>query len=535
MAGLSNKEIAAVFKEIEILMRVLGEDAGRAVGYGRVSLTLKNLPESAADLAAAGQLTKVKGIGPKVQAAVAEIVDTGTCRLRDDLHARLPAGVPEILRVPGLGPKRVHTVLTELGVESIEELQAAATDGRVAALPGFGAKSAQKIVEGIDFLNRTRGRMRVAAAWSVASAWIERLGLAGATVAGPLRRGTTTVDRIALVAAGDPASIEPPGGALADGVWTVPRGREPEIRIRLVPETELARALFEETGPADHVEAVLARPGTDATEEELYTSRDLHFVPPERRHACDGTAPVPRLVERGDLQGLVHAHTDWSDGTQSLAEMAAAAAERGYTYFALTDHSQIAVYANGLTVERLREQAEAVRAFNAQGGPVRVLHGTEVDILPDGSLDFPDEALADLDFVIASIHSTFTQDEEKMTARIVKAVRHPHVDILGHPTGRLLLRRGPYAVDMERVMQAAAECGTCIELNASPWRLDLDPDLHGRAVELGIGVPICPDAHAAAGMDDVDWGVRAARHGGLRAEDVPNTRDADGFLEAIGR
>jgi DNA polymerase (family 10) len=244
---------------------------------------------------------------------------------------------------------------------------------------------------------------------------------------------------------------------------------------------------------------------------------------------------VPPLVAREDLKGLVHAHTDWSDGTQSLAEMAAAAAERGYTYLTVTDHSQVAVYANGLTPERVLEQVGAIAKLNAGDGPVRLLSGIEVDILPDGRLDLPDEVLAKLDVVIASVHSTFTQAPDVVTERILRAVRNPHVDILGHPTGRLLLRRGGYAVDMERVLCAAAEYGTAIELNASPWRLDLDPDLHARARDLGVRVPICPDAHAAAGMDDVSWGVLAARHGGLTADDVPNTRDADGFLEALAR
>jgi DNA polymerase (family 10) len=232
---------------------------------------------------------------------------------------------------------------------------------------------------------------------------------------------------------------------------------------------------------------------------------------------------------------MVHTHTTWSDGTLDIAGMADAAHERGYEYLVISDHSRVAAYAGGLPIEKLREQGEAIRAFNETGHPVRVLHSNEVDILPDGTMDYPDEVLAELDLVIASIHSSFGQPEEQMTERIISAVRNPHVKILGHCTGRLLGRRDGYAVDVGKVLEAAAEAGTCVELNASPWRLDLDPAWHGRAVELGIGVPIDPDAHAAAGMDDNEWGVRAARHGGLRPEDVPNTRDCDGFLEALGK
>jgi len=535
MAGLENKEIAAVFRQIEILMRVLGEDDRRAQTYGRVAWQIERMAESAADLAAAGRLIENRGIGPKIQAAVAEIVDRGACTRLEELAARVPPGVPEILRIPGLGPKRVHAILTGLAVESVEDLVAAAADGRLAALPGFGAKTVDKVLQGVAFLERTRGRLRLDAAWQLATEVAAELGLNDPQIAGPLRRGETLVDTITLVAPGKPAAVSLAGGLLEGDTWVRARGAQPGLRVRLVPPPLLARALFEETGPAAHCAAVLERPGRDATENEIYASRGLHFVPPERRHACDGAAPVPRLVEVDDLQGLVHAHTTWSDGRLSIADMAAAARERGYTYLTVTDHSYIARYANGLSVERLRSQASEIRAFNASSDSFTVLHGIEVDILPDGSLDYADDVLAELDFVIASIHSAFSQDAARITSRLVQAVRHPHVDILGHPTGRLLLRRDPYAVDMEQVLAAAAEAGTAIELNASPWRLDLDPSLHERAKGLGIRVPICPDAHAATDMDTVRWGVLAARHGGLQAEDVPNTRDAGGFLEAIGR
>ena len=536
MAGLENREIAAVFRQIEVLMRVLGEDDRRAQTYGRVAWKIERMEESAADLAAAGRLIESRGIGPKIQAAVAELVDRGTCSRLEELAARVPPGVPELLRIPGLGPKRVHTVLTGLHVESLEELLAAAGDGRLAELSGFGAKTVERVLDGVAFLERTRGRLRLDAASKLAMEVAAELGLRDPQVAGALRRGETLVDTIALVAPGNPNEVSLAGGTLEGDTWVVARGAQPGLRVRLVEPSRLARALFEETGPADHCAAVLSRPGRDATEEEIYTSRGLHFVPPERRHACDGTAPVPRLVEAGDLRGLVHAHTSWSDGRLSIADMAAAARERGYSYLTVTDHSRIAQYANGLSIDRLQSQASEISSFNAAAGDsFTVLHGIEVDILPDGSLDYPDEVLAELDFVIASIHSAFSQDAATITARLVRAVRHRHVDILGHPTGRLLLRRDPYAVDMEPVLAAAAESGTAIEINASPWRLDLDPSLHGRARELGIRVPICPDAHAAEDMDVVRWGVLAARHGGLHAEDVPNTCDAGGFLAAIGR
>jgi DNA polymerase (family 10) len=525
VSGLSNKQIASVFKEIEILLKLNGESDQRAMNYGRLSRMIEGLPDSAADLAAAGQLDKVKGIGPRVQTVVAELVDRGTSTMRDDLAAQLGPGVLEILRVPGLGPKRVHAVVTELGLESLEDLADAASDGRLAKLSGFGKKTAQNVLDGIEFLNRTRGRLRINHARAMAEQLADEHGIAAPVFAGALRRCTPLVDSVVVLGVGDTDQV----------LLDEPRGALPAARVRLVPAAMMARALFEETGPTGHVAAVLAAAGADDSEEAIYTSRGLHFVPPERRHACDGASAVPALLEEGDIRGLVHAHTTWSDGNLSIEEMAAAAGERGYSYLTVTDHSRTAVYARGLEIDKLQEQALAIREFNLKGGPVRVLHGIESDILPDGSLDYPDEVLAELDFVIASIHSAFTYDEATMTARVLRAVRNPHVDILGHMTGRLLLRRDPFALDIDAVLQACADANTAVELNANPWRLDIDPCWHARCVELGIGIPICPDAHSAEGMADVHWGVLAARHGGLTREDVPNAFDADEFLGRIGR
>jgi DNA polymerase (family 10) len=534
MAGLSNRDVADVFREIEVLLRVLGEDQGRAQTYGRVAWQIERMEESVADLAAEGRLQTVRGIGPRIAGAVAELVDRGTCTRLEELHARVPPGLPELLQVPGLGPKRLHDVVEKLDVTTLEGLKAAASDGRLEGLKGFGPKSAAKVRDGIAFLERTRGLLRMDDASRLAREMIARLRLEEAQVGGDLRRAEPLVGALAIVALGAPDDLAPPGAVRDGDAWVFPRGRDPELRIRLVPRDRLARALFEETGPRDHVARVLARPGRDDTEERIYASRGLFFVPPERRHACDGETPV-ELVAQEDLRGLVHAHTTWSDGRLTIAQLAEAAQARGFHYLALSDHSVSARYANGLSVERLRAQGDEVRAWNAAHKSFPVLRGAEVDILPDGSLDYADDVLEELDFVIASVHSSFTQAREAMTERLVRAVRNPHVDILGHPTGRLLLRRDPYAVDLDRVLEACGEAGTAVEINANPWRLDLDPSLHGRAKELGIALPICPDAHDAGDLDLVRWGVLAARRGGLGAADVPNTRDAAGFLEAVAK
>lgn len=522
MAGLTNKDIARVFREIEILLGVLGDAPKRAIMYGRTSRLIEGLPEPAADLAAAGKLSDVRGVGAATQTAVAEILATGTCSVRDELAARLAPGVLDILRVPGLGPKKVHTVVHELGVNSLTELEAAALDGRLAALKGFGPKSATKALEGIAHVREMRGLFRLNQSYAIAADLGLDLGLNLCEVAGPARRGVPISRGVRVV------------GVRGVAVGAPEVRQEEHVRIRIVEEASYVQALFEETGPDEHVAAVLARPGTFGSEEEIYTSRGLHYVPPEQRHVCDGTTPPPKLVELADIRGVVHTHTTWSDGALEIADMADAAHARGYSYLVISDHSRVAAYAGGLSIERLREQGEAIRAFNETAGhPVRLFRSNEVDILPDGSMDYPDDVLAELDLVIASVHSSFSQPEEQMTARIVSAARNPHVHILGHVTGRLLGRRNGYAVDVGKVLEAAAESGTCVELNASPWRLDLDTEWHARAVELGIGVPINPDAHSAEGMDDIEWGVRAAQHGGLTAADVPNTLEADAFLARV--
>ncbi len=531
MSGPSNKAIAGALKEIETLMLVLGWDDRRALHYGASSRRVEEHAEPLAEMEPS-DWTNIKGIGPKMQALIGELLQTGTIAMRDDLAEQAGAGVIEMLRIRGFGAKKIHALTRELGVRSPAELRAAAADGRVAALSGFGPKSAQKILEGLEYLEQTRGRLRISTAAELGERWIAQLGLSDAHIAGPVRRGEPVIDRLAIVCAGQPQDPGLPGAELQGDTLVVPAAEHPELRLRWTDAAGLARVLFEETGPADHVEAVLGRAGSDASEEEIYTSRGLHFVPPERRHARDGSEPVPALVTREQLKGMVHTHTTWSDGTLSVAEMATEAAARGYEYLVITDHSPVAVYANGLSIERLQEQAAEIRELN-RSSSIRILHGTEVDILPDGALDYPDEVLAELDCVIASIHSVFTQDAGTITERVLRAVRHPHVDILGHATGRLVLRRDGYAVDMQRVLDAAAEAGTLVELNASPWRLDLAPELHARAQELAIGVPIGPDAHSAAGMDDNRWGVAAARHGGLRPEDVPNCGDVDAFLGAL--
>ncbi len=547
MGGLSNRAIAEVFREVETLLRVLGEEEGRAITYGRVARLIETHPASVADLAAAGALTSVKGIGPAIGKAVAELVDQGTCALRQELEARLSPGILDLLQVPGLGPKRVRAIVDELGVASLEELDAAAADGRLARVRGLGERSAAKVRQGVAFLADTRGLVGLADGWRLARACAEGLGLPGAIVAGAARRGCPIVEELPLVVACDPAKLaaSAPGMGFhaAKGGWVRPRGRDPEVRVVAVAPGDLASALFRETGPATHVAAVLARLPKGApppqSEEALYAACGLHYVSPERRHVLDGTSPEPPLIERSDLQGLIHCHTRWSDGALGVAEMAEAARERGFAYMGVTDHSRAAAYAGGLSVERLRAQGEEIAAWNAReraaGGRFRVLHGSEVDILPDGALDYPDDLLSALDFVIASVHSSFTQEEAAMTARIERAVRHPLVDILGHPTGMLRLRRAPYAVDMSRILGAAAESRCAIELNANPWRLDIDPAWHARATAAGTRIPINPDAHSADGIDDVEWGVLAARHGGLRRDDVPNTRDAEGFLRELGR
>lgn len=551
---MSNRHAARALKQVADLIELTGGNAFRARAYAQAARVLDGLDEPLEALVADGRLRTLPGIGAGIAAELEAFVRTGALERLDELLAAVPPGLLDVLRVKGLGPRKARTLWQDLGVTSLDELEAAALAGRIAALPGFGRKTEAALLEGARRLRTYLGRWHYAAAVHAVAPVLEALrhapDVARAEPCGALRRRCETVEAAELLVQGDAEAVRdvliahavpaesPPDDTLFAG--TLPDGLP--LRVYDAGEGSFAPIWWRRTGSPEHVAAFTARygePEGDA-ETDLYARAGLAFVPPELREGGAileeaARGPLPRLVEEADLRGSLHNHTTASDGAHSLREMALAARRMGYAYFAVCDHSRSLAVANGLSIERLRAQGREVRALQAEldadgGPPLRLLHGTEVDILADGSLDYPDEVLAELDLVVASVHTHFGMSRTEATERIVRAVSHPLTDILGHPTGRLLLRREGYPLDVDAVLEACAAHGVAVELNANPYRLDLDWRHLRRARELGVLVAINPDAHAVEGLADVRWGVAVARKGGLTPEGCLNALDAEAFL-----
>jgi DNA polymerase (family 10) len=558
------REVAAVLAEIGTLMELSGGNPFRAKAFSTAARRMETADVDLAALAREGRLTSLPGIGEGIAGVVAELVETG----RSSLHARLvedtPPGLFDVVRVPGLGLKRVRTLHAELGVDSLDALEREARSGRLAALPGFGEKTAAKVLEGLAFARASRGLRRYPAAMEAAVELLEwtraQPAVAAAEIAGALRRRAEVVDAVDLVAtSSDPeavlAAFRALGGASArdeaDGRASIPLADGLPVRMRVVKPPAFVAAMVVDTGAVDHVLALQARAAERglsfdvdglrkgkrlvavADEEALYRALDLQYVPPELREgwgeveaAAEGR--VPKLVELEDLRGTFHCHTDWSDGRATLEEMAEGARAKGWSYLGIADHSRSAGYAGGLPPARVREQVRAIDAWNqAHGGRgerrFRLFKGTESDILPDGRLDYDDDVLRAFDYVVGSVHSAFKLPEREMTDRMIRAVSHPRLTMLGHPTGRLLLTREGYEVDVRAVIDAAAEHGVAVEINADPHRLDLDWHHVRYAARRGVLVPVNPDAHSVRGLDNVAFGIDVARKGWLGARQVLNT------------
>jgi DNA polymerase (family 10) len=555
-------EVAVVLSEIAMLTEVVGGDPFRARAFANAA---RRLEGSGADLAAldrAGELTSIPGIGEGIAGTIAELVRTGRSGLHDRLVAETPVGLYDLMRIKGLGTKRIRALYAELGIDSLEALEEAAGDGRIATLSGFGAKTQAKILEGAAFVRESRGKRRIDRAMEVAERLVAHVrglpNVAAAELAGELRRRMEIVSSIDLVAATRrPDAVREAFRAL--GEHTVGAGERDDgrteirfsdgfaARLACVPPDRFGAALAVWTGSEAHVESLgerarergreLSADGLTGmatpTEEALYDALGLAYVPPELREgwgeveaAAAGT--LPRLVDEGDLRGTFHCHSTYSDGKATLAEMAEGARARGWRYLGIADHSQAASYAGGLSPAAVKKQHREIDAWNrAHGKEIRLFKGTEADILADGALDFPDATLASFDYVVGSVHSAFEQDERAQTDRLIRAVRNPRLTILGHATGRLLLGRSGYPVDVRAVIDAAAEEGVAIEINADPHRLDLDWRHARYAAERGVLLPINPDAHSVGGLDNVGWGVNVARKAWVGPRGVLNTWDLD--------
>ncbi|MBC11752.1 MAG: DNA polymerase/3'-5' exonuclease PolX [Rhodothermaceae bacterium] len=539
---MTNKAVARQLALTADLIELTGGNPFRARAYASGARTVERLEAPVATLAASGELSGVKGIGKGLVADIEELLASGTLASTDALLQSLPPGLPEVMRVKGLGVKKVRTLWQDAGVTSLDQLEGAAVSGRLAELPGFGAKTVQNLLDAIEHLKAYRGKAHLRDAVGPALAVRQRLRAAGlrADLAGAVRRQCNVVDALDLLAVGTPAQIaEALGGgrAEADRVeGAIPLGLP--LTVFAATAQTYGRVLWERTGPREHVDAFTEAHGapTDVAEEqEVYTAAGLHPIPAPLRDdphwLTVAREPLPTLVRTGDLRGTIHNHTTASDGAHTLREMCDAARERGLTYFGVCDHSRSLQIAHGLSLDEMEEQIARVDALNAayadEGVDFRVFAGSEVDILSDGAMDYPDDLLARLDLVVASVHTGFSMTEDEATARVVAAVSNPYVDVLGHPTGRLLLRREGYPLDHEAVLDACAEHGVAVELNAHPFRLDLDWRFVRAATERGVPVSINPDAHATDGLDDTRWGVASAQKGGLTAADSLTSRSAD--------
>ncbi|MFO0907215.1 MAG: DNA polymerase/3'-5' exonuclease PolX [Isosphaeraceae bacterium] len=561
---METPRIAQVLDEMGTLLEVRGENPFRCRAYHNASQALRGLPSDLSEMIADGSLAQTPGLGETLYKKVVELATTGRLEAYDELRRTTPPGLVALLRVPGLGPKKIKALHETLGIESLADLRRAGESDAIAGLKGFGAKTQAKILEGIAFIESSGDRILLSHARRLVTPLVEALRadprVVRAEACGSFRRRKETVGDLDLL-----FSSDDPGPILDDftrrpEVATVLAHGSTKVSVRLadgvqcdvrgVSDAQFPFALHYFTGSKEHNIAMrrraLARglslneyaltrtdgsPGVACrTEDDLFAALGLDPIPPELREdagefdAAEGHR-LPVLVERDELLGTFHCHTDWSDGGATLEEMAEAARAAGLHYLGIADHSRSAGYAGGLSIERVREQWDEIDQLNARyRGKFRLFKGTECDILPDGSLDYPDEILAGFDYVVASVHSSFGLSREDMTRRIVKAVSNPRVTMLGHPTGRLLLARDGYALDLDAVIEAAAEAGTMIEINANPHRLDLDAVHCRRARERGVRIVINPDAHSTGGLADLDYGVWVARRGWLESADILNTR-----------
>ena len=571
---MNNQEIAQVFESIAGLLELKGEQVFTIRAYQRAARTIDHLPMELERMVREEQdLKQLPGIGKAIDEKIRELITTDRLEFYEELKAEFPDGLLRLMEVPGIGPKTAMRICQELGISTVEALEQAIEVGALAKVPRLGEKSAQNILRHIRSLRSKDRRVPIGKALPVAEEIIAALrqvypGLGEVNVAGSLRRFRETVGDIDVMGtAEDPAAAIDAFVELPMVVEVLGHGPKKasvyveaglQVDFRIVPAEQYGSLLQYFTGSQQHnillreyanrrglslneYGITVERTGeleTFADEESFYARLGLQYIPPELREGMweierAERHALPRLVEEGDIRGDLHLHTNESDGRNTLEEMVEAARRRGYEYIAITDHSQGRGIANGLSLERLRAHIAAIRALDLRTPDIKLLTGSEVDIRADGSLDYQDEVLRDLDVVVASVHSAMGQDEETMTQRIIRAMRNPYVTAIGHLTTRLLGQREPIAVDLEAVLQAAAETGTALEINASPERLDLK-DLHVlRARELGVSLCINTDAHTTDGYAAMRFGVAVARRGWCEPHHIVNTRPCSDFLEFL--
>jgi DNA polymerase (family 10) len=535
---LDNYAIADNFSLLSKLMDIQGDNSFKAKSFSSAAFTVEKLPLQL-QATPPEEISKIKGIGDSIGKAIQEMLQTGRLAALEAYLLKTPPGILEMLKIKGLGPKKIATIWKELEVETLGELLYACDENRLTLLKGFGQKTQDAVKQSIEFYFSNKGRYLYAQVESLALSLEKELRqlLAPAAVAltGQFRRNENIIDEIAFVAA-LPApdlqekltqlSVLTPLAAEEQAlVWQ----HELHIKVKIYPATAASfeKALFSTTACAsflEHFNAVydLDNIPANATESDIFTQAGMDYIEPCQRYgglAIDlaRKRQLPALITHTDIKGIIHSHSTWSDGEHTLQQMAMAAKEQGFEYLVISDHSRSAFYANGLSIERIQAQHAEIDALNAQLAPFRIFKSIEADILNDGNLDYPDEILATFDLVIASVHSNLKMSKEKAMARLMKAIENPYTTILGHMTGRLLLSRNGYPVDHQQIIDACAAHNVVIEINAHPRRLDIDWEWIPYAVEKGVMLSIDPDAHSTDGFHDVYYGTLSARKGGLTA------------------
>lgn len=537
--GMDNRKIAEAFQELGQLMELHGENPFKTKSYLNAYLTLKKLDQPLAGRSAA-ELANIKGVGSAIASKILELLEHGQMATLEKYRAQTPEGVRAMLDIAGLGPKKVVALWKELHLESPGELLYACNENRLVTLKGFGPKTQEEIKKQVLYYLQTQNDLHFANVYEPAADLLEKLRsfLPGVPVefTGKLRRQMPVLD-VAEFLIGAPsidlqvlekAGIKELNLGASKGIF-----EEVPVQWHCCSPEVFGNTQFQLTGP----EALLPAVSPDikvASEGAIFTALKIPFVPPACRD-IDGfwATPPNQLIEEQDLKGILHNHSDWSDGSADLDTMAQYVRDAGYEYFGISDHSQAAFYANGLSPERVQQQWQAIDALNDRLAPFKIYKSIEADILNDGTLDYEEELLRGFDFVIASVHSNLRMDSSKATARLIKAIEHPCTRILGHPTGRLLLGRQGYPVDMTKVLDACKANSVVVEINANPWRLDLDYTWIPAAMDRGILLSINPDAHSLGGIHHVKWGVMAAQKGGLTREFCLNSKSLNAFEEWV--
>lgn len=538
---LTNTEIEQAFELTGKLMELHGENTFKARSYTNAAFQISKLNKELSEMSAE-EIAAIPGVGAAIQEKILAMLETNQFPLLDQLLQKTPEGVLQMMRIKGLGPKKVAVIWKELGIESIGELEYACRENRLSLLKGFGAKTQQNVLEKIEFMKRSAGKVHYAVIEREVLELQKQLkklfGKDAVSVTGAFRRRDVVIDRVEFVVIGDAKTIQ---NTLRDVTKTRMNETgqivltEYAIPFVLIPCSSAAfiATLFKTTGSETFLKtSSFTFPEHASDEEDIFKHSSLPYLIPEMRNGKHEWEWVKqfghqKIVDVSDIKGIIHTHTTWSDGANTIEEMVQQSKQMGMEYLFISDHSVSAFYANGLNTERIREQHREIDRLNQTLTSFTLFKSIECDILADGKLDYPNEVLATFDAVIVSIHSVLNMDIEKATRRLLKAIENPYTTILGHPSGRLLLSRPGYALHYEKIIDACSAHRVVIELNANPWRLDLDWEWIYYAMNKGVKISINPDAHSIEGLHDIHYGTLAARKGGLTTEFLFNAMNAE--------